>query len=146
VVAYAPDSFGVATRIAGLGIADVVVRFGRSLNSSWNREPGDDSDDQGKGSDHDDRPQRDPDCEWHAPISLHVRSGQTRGGFLYHTENLAALAERRPARRTALRASTGERRLASRAERGRASTDKPGKGRKFPHPVMAITAGAPRVS
>jgi hypothetical protein len=24
-------------------------------NSSWNREPGDDSDDQGKGSDHDDR-------------------------------------------------------------------------------------------
>jgi hypothetical protein len=88
VVAYAPDSFGVATRIAGLGIVDVVVRFGRSLNSSWNREPGDDSDDQGKGSDYDDRPQRDPDCEWHAPISLHVRSDQTRGGFLYHTENL----------------------------------------------------------
>jgi hypothetical protein len=44
---------------------------------SWNREPGDDSDDQGKGSDHDDRPQRDPDCEWHA-LSLHVRSDQTR--------------------------------------------------------------------
>ena len=40
---------------------------------SWNREPGDDSDDQGKGSDPDDRPQRDPDCDWHA-LSLHVRS------------------------------------------------------------------------
>jgi hypothetical protein len=56
--------------------------------SSWNGKPRDDSDDQGKGSDHDDRPQRDPDCEWHAPISLHGRSDQTRGGFLYHTENL----------------------------------------------------------
>jgi hypothetical protein len=57
-----------------------------ALNRSWNREPGDDSDDQGEGSDHDD--QRDPDCERHAPISLHVRSDQTQGVFLYHTENL----------------------------------------------------------
>lgn len=40
---------------------------------SWNREPDDDSDDQGKGSDRDDHPQRDPDCDWHA-LSLHVRS------------------------------------------------------------------------
>ena len=51
------------------------------FNSSWNSEPGDDCDDQGKGSDHDDRPQRDPDCEWHAPISLHVRSDQTQGAY-----------------------------------------------------------------
>jgi hypothetical protein len=58
--------------------AMVVSQVWTSPNSSWNREPGDDSDDQGKGSDHDDRPQRDPDCEWHAPISLHVRSDQTR--------------------------------------------------------------------
>ena len=47
---------------------------GRGLLSSWNREPSDDSDDQGKGSDPDDRPQRDPDREWHtSPISLHAR-------------------------------------------------------------------------
>jgi hypothetical protein len=56
-------------------------RLAVSPVGSWNREPSDDSDDQGKGSDHDDRPQRDPDCEWHAPISLHVRSDQTQGAY-----------------------------------------------------------------
>ena len=59
---------------------------GNDPNSSWNREPGDDSDDQGKGSDHDDGPQRDPDCKSHAPISLHVRSDQTRGGSIPQRE------------------------------------------------------------
>jgi hypothetical protein len=42
-----------------------------SLNSSWNYEPGDDRDDRRKGSDHDDRPQGDPDRQWHA-LPLHV--------------------------------------------------------------------------
>jgi hypothetical protein len=88
-----------------------------ALKNSWNREPGDDSDDQGKGSDHDDRPQRDPDCEWHATISLHVRSDKTRGGFLYHTENLAALAGRSGGQRTMRSSRNAKCRVSGRRER-----------------------------
>jgi hypothetical protein len=63
------------------------------LRRLWNREPGDDSDDKSKGSDHDHRPQRDPDCEWHAPLSLHVRSDSKRGEI--------SVPHRRPPRRVA---------------------------------------------
>jgi hypothetical protein len=76
------------TEASRMPISRKAIMAATIAQSSWNGKPRDDSDDQGKGSDHDDRPQRDPDCEWHAPISLHGRSDQTRGGFLFHTENL----------------------------------------------------------
>ena len=79
-------------------VAEPFVRCSRcgsvaqSPDSSWNGKPRDDGDDQGKGGQHDDRPQRDPDCEWHAPISLHVQScSRQRHGSLEFNSTFGCL-------------------------------------------------------
>src|SRR4029077_9093776 len=53
-----PDSLGTACPLSG---RNSTYRLVQILEA-------------GSGGQHDDRPQRDPDCEWHAPISWHVQS------------------------------------------------------------------------